>query len=92
MHLSNWDLFVKAWKEQIEPAGKISIPKQDRRRPWEAPPFPELFDTMEVGQSIVMNAKDAMTFRHTVYQKKGKSILRFVDGSTCRIWITGKGK
>lgn len=90
--ISHWDEFVRAWKEQIEPAGAHKVPKQQRRGPWESPPFPELYETMEIGQSIVMKAKDAMTFRHSIYLNNGKSIVRFIDGTTCRVWITKKGK
>lgn len=90
MRIPSWDNFVKSWKEQIEPVGAFPIPKQERRRPQEAPPFPELLDEMEVGQSILMNARDAMTFRHTIYQKNAKSVLRFTSGGTCRVWITKK--
>ena len=91
MRLSNWDNYVKAWKEQIEVVGAFPIPKYERREVRDAPPFPELYDTMQIGESILMKAKDAMTFRHTIYKRDGKSTLRFIDGGTCRIWITGKG-
>lgn len=78
-----WQDYVKGWVAKIEK--DVRIPKSIPRREGVSPPFVELAEAMQPGDSILIEVGDYPSLAKAIYDRDGKVSRRYENGKV-RVW------